>query len=226
VILLALLLAAAPLDRAELAKGPPPPAERVPAALAKLKHAPEEGFTLEVHQGPGDVLYSHYEMPMGTQDAAWLGGTPIAEWSNNEAGEVSEEATLGDGVITVKRTVKPALHDLEGELVVVGTATHRVSKGKVTRGTFTYASNDGRYIDAKSKEQLTLRDGKAWYQGNADKPPQELVVEGDAKSAAFNVRFKKEKKPYQLKLDAARTKLECTNPDGTKQTFERAWYAR
>jgi hypothetical protein len=205
-----------------------------------------EDVKVELHAGatvpwPGAtwlLLYKNDELPMGTSETAWLvalgeGGAvleakAVAEWSNSEAGEVREKVTLAaDGTFTVERAVKPALQDLEEEMAVIATSKGRAAKGHVTVEPFVFASNEGRFIDEKSKEQLSLmKSGKVWYQANGDKPPQELVVDGDPKAPQLSVTFKKGKKPYRLSFDEVRGKLTCKNPDGSVQTFVRAWYAR
>ena len=127
------------------------------------------------------------------------------------------------------RTVKPALQDLPGEeqMEVTATSTSQVVKGKLELGKLSYTNNEGRFVDEKSKEQLSfVHSGKVFYQGTGDKPAQELSVEGDVKSAELVVRFQSSKKPYTLTFDKARESIKCTGPGVKPQTFTRAGWAR
>lgn len=191
------------------------------------------------------VVHAYQEQPMAAGSSAWLVGLGpggrvvnqvlLGEWLDSEAGGAKDEVSLAAAAsFGRKHVVTPVLHDLpEGrELKIVATTWGKVRpNGVLQRGPLAYESNQGAFIDEKSKEELAIVHTGAgalevYYQGSVKKEKQLLAVDGDAGALQFDVRFKAGGKPYRLSFDEARAVVKCRNPDGTTQTFTRQAWAR
>ncbi|MFO0598618.1 MAG: hypothetical protein U0228_25145 [Myxococcaceae bacterium] len=207
--------------------------------LRNWKPEPEEGETNTLwpvgafKRGEVQVLVVRLdqEMPMGSISDSFaltydptgklLDGFHLASNTSTEAGGYTFTSKLeanftftGSGELRV-----PMMEEgLPGELVVQSTVKGTLlPSGKVQREE-RFSTKDGAFTDPKSKEELRVFGARVFYRGtDADKPFQELQVEGDT------VRFKKGGKPYQLSWSDTRDAVSCKNPDGTVQRFERTW---
>jgi hypothetical protein len=78
-------------------------------------------------------------------------------------------------------------------------------------------TQNGKFVDAKSKEELWVFGQDVFYRGNESKPFQKLDFDGKA------VRFKGSKTPYTLAWNEPKQAIACTDPKGKAQTFTREW---
>lgn len=138
-----------------------------------------------------------------------------------EAGDTSSDATLGaDGSIT--RSMKSVIPTFGGGLPETMEVTFSESQKLRADGTWeplvsNATTQSGKYVDAKSKEELWIFDALVFYRGNESKPFQPLEFDGKG------VRFKGAKATYSLVWDATKHAITCTDPKGKPQTFTREW---
>lgn len=149
------------------------------------------------------------------------GGALVHAAVSSEAGGATMTSTLGaDGAISrAVRTEIPVHEEGLPEAMVV---TLDESQKLRADGTWEASSSSattqrGKFVDAKSKEELWIFDGAVFYRGNESKPFQKLDFDGKA------VRFKGSKTPYSLTWDATKKSIACVDPKGKAQTFTREW---
>lgn len=143
----------------------------------------------------------------------------IAE--NGEAGDTTSDATLNaDGSITRSvRSVIPAFGEgLPETMELTFSETQKLrADGTWEPLVSTATTQSGKYVDAKSKEELWVFGAQVFYRGNEAKPFQQLEFDGKG------VRFKGQKSTYSLVWDASKRAITCTDPKGKPQTFGREW---
>jgi hypothetical protein len=227
----------------------PGPARTKTQALLKGESS-DEGETLELATkgrlvlGGVTWLFVHQEssFPAGGSKTVWalaysgagalLDGAPVVEELGSEAGASVGTLTLSaDGRFTVKSDETRPVHDLKDvdETQWVQTRTGALTpSGAVELSPWTtQGSPGGRFVDPKSKEQLTLvptaKALRVFYAKKEGAAEQELSAEGDgAAGGTVTVRFKGSKKPYLLSFPKEGG-VTCKNPDGTVQSFKAVW---
>ena len=225
------------LDPAEVAVLLQKP-EALPGDLRSVKRPLEEGETRSVfalgtaRAGTVQVVFIRVDetTPMSKSQATYaltvngeavVSAALVHTESSSEAGGATMEATVAaDGSISRKVRTEIPMHD-EG-LPETMAITSEVSLKLRPDGTFApavtvFGTQTGKYVDAKSKEELWVFDQRVFYRGTESKPFQTLEFDGKA------VRFKSSKAPYALVWNAARSAITCTDPKGKAQTFTREW---
>lgn len=140
---------------------------------------------------------------------------------NGEAGDTSSDATLNaDGSIT--RSVKSVIPAFAEGLPETMEVTFSESQKLRADGTWeplvsNATTQSGKYVDAKSKEELWVFGAQVFYRGTESKPFQQLEFDGKG------VRFKGQKSTYALVWDSSKRAITCTDPKGKPQTFTREW---
>lgn len=209
-----------------------------PKELLTWTPAPEEGETQNLvatgmaKVGANTLLVLRHDLqfPMGTFSRTFVlvvageklvGAALLHVAENGEAGDTQSEATLNaDGSITRQvHSVIPAFGEGLPETMEL---TFSESQKLRADGTWEplvskATTQSGKYVDAKSKEELWVFGAQVFYRGNESKPFQRLEFDGKG------VRFKGDKATYSLGWDASKRAITCTDPKGKPQTFTREW---
>lgn len=211
--------------------------EGAPKALLAWSPTVEEGETQNLvatgaaKAGPRTLLLVRHDLvfPMGSFSRTFVlvvgeklvSATVLHTTENGEAGDTTSDATLNaDGSITRSvRSVIPAFGEGLPETMEL---TFSESQKLRADGTWeplvsTATTQSGKYVDAKSKEELWVFSAQVFYRGNETKPFQQLEFDGKG------VRFKGQKATYALTWDASKRAITCTDPKGKPQTFTREW---
>lgn len=150
-----------------------------------------------------------------------VSATLVHVTEGGEAADTSSDATLNaDGSLT--RSVKSVIPMFGEGLPESMEVTFSESQKLRVDGTWeplvsNATTQSGKYVDAKSKEELWIFGAQVFYRGNESKPFQKLEFDGKG------VRFKGEKSAYSLVWDASKRAITCTDPKGKPQTFTREW---
>lgn len=138
-----------------------------------------------------------------------------------EAGDTTSDATVAtDGALSrsVKHVIPVHADGLPETLEVAFAESQKLRADGTWEPLVSNATTQsGKYVDAKSKEELWLFGAQVFYRGNESKPFQQLDFDGKG------VRFKGAKATYSLVWDAAKRAITCTDSKGKPQTFTREW---
>lgn len=209
-----------------------------PKELLQWTPTPEEGETQNLvatgaaKVGANTLLLLRHDLqfPMGNFSRTFalvfvgdklVSATLVHVAEETEAGDTTSDATVAaDGTISrlVKHVIPVHAEGLPETLEVSFSESRKLRVDGTWEPLVSNArTQSGKYVDAKSKEELWLFDAQVFYRGNETKPLQQLDFDGKG------VRFKGSKATYSLVWDASKRAITCTDPKGKPQTFTREW---